>query len=897
MTISPGARLGSYEITAKLGEGGMGSVWRATDTNLGREVALKLLPDGFADDPERHARFEREARTLAALNHPGIATLYGLEQADGLDLLAMELVEGEGLDEVIARAPIPVDEALVIARQVAEALEAAHEAGIVHRDLKPANVRVRPDGTVKVLDFGLAKTLGSPAAASGSGGAGTADLTRSPTLTSPALATVQGVILGTAAYMAPEQARGKTVDRRADVWAFGVVLWEMLTGRQLFTGETVSDLVAGVLRAEIPWQQLPQSTPPALRRLLHRCLERDPRHRLRDMGDARLELDEATSPEEISTPTQAAPVRRRLPWLVAGVAALTAGALAVLLTRSAGRAAEPPTLTVTPLTQSAGLEVEPTISPDGKLVAYASNSSGNWDIYLVRAGGGKEIDLTADSPADDLQPAFSPDGEHIAFRSERDGGGLFVMGATGESARRLTSFGYNPSWSPDGTRLAFSSESITEHPTARQSDAKLWTVDVASGATRMLFDALDAVQPAWSPHGHRIAFWGLPRGTGQRDLWTVAADGSDPVRITDDTDLDWSPAWSPDGRFLYFSSDRGGSLNLWRVHLDEETGRVLAKPEPVTAPSRWCGQAALAADGRTMVFTALDRRANARRVALDPTTLRVVGEPQALTRGTVAYSFLAPSPDGRLLGLVSTAKFEDVYILRLADNQLRRLTDDPTKDRGVVWTPDGRYLTWYSDRSGIYEVWRIRPDGSGLQQVTRTEGPANQPVWSPDGHTMAVSTVQAPAELIDVGGALPASSSETLPRISDTEWFAPTSWSPDGRVLAGIRLSVENGDPLPGIVLYSLTAKSYRTVGDVAIRWGEFNSPPIWLADGRHLVLADGPDIVAVDSETGTERTLLAAPPGSRLFQPRTTPDGRSLYYLQLEEEADLWTAVLGGSR
>src|SRR5436190_12749567 len=287
-----GSRLGPYEITAKLGEGGMGEVWRATESKLKREVAIKVLPPAFTEDRERLARFEREAQVLAQLHHPHIASIFGLEESDGVRALVMELVEGQELSALIARGPLPVPEALAIARQIADALEAAHERGIVHRDLKPANVKVEPDGTVKVLDFGLAKAVDASA-----GAASQADLARSPTLmNSPTLTglhgTQLGVILGTAAYMAPEQAKGRSVDRRADIWAFGVVLYEMLTGRRAFAGDDISDVMASVLKTEPDWRAVPADTPPAVRRLLRRALEKDPRKRLSSIADARLELDE-----------------------------------------------------------------------------------------------------------------------------------------------------------------------------------------------------------------------------------------------------------------------------------------------------------------------------------------------------------------------------------------------------------------------------------------------------------------------------------------------------------------------------------------------------------------------------------------------------------------------------
>src|SRR5215510_11609459 len=285
MALFPGAHFGAFEILAKLGEGGMGEVYRARDTKLHRDVALKILLESFASDWERMMRFEREAKTLASLNHPHIAQIYGLEQSSTVSALVMELVEGDTLADRVARGVVPVEEAIPIASQIAKALEAAHEQGIVHRDLKPANIKVRADGTVKVLDFGLAKTTG-PAAASAGSVSGVA------TITSPTLMTGAGIVLGTAAYMSPEQARGNAVDKRADIWAFGVLLWEMLTGHRLFSGDTVTDVIAAVLKEEADLDALPEGTPPALRRLVSRCLRKDPRTRLPDIGAARIELQD-----------------------------------------------------------------------------------------------------------------------------------------------------------------------------------------------------------------------------------------------------------------------------------------------------------------------------------------------------------------------------------------------------------------------------------------------------------------------------------------------------------------------------------------------------------------------------------------------------------------------------
>ena len=375
MALSPGAKIGHYDVTALLGEGGMGQVWQATDTQLGRQVALKILPDAFAADPDRLARFKREAQILASLNHPNIAAIYGIEEAGGTRALVLELVEGPTLADRIAKGPIPLDEALPIAKQIAEALEAAHERGVIHRDLKPANVKVKADGMVKVLDFGLAKALEPEA-----GG----DPSQSPTMT--AAASRMGMIMGTATYMSPEQAKGTTADRRADVWAFGVVLYEMLTGKRLFEGATVSDTLAAVLRAEPDWDVLPRDTPTAVRRLLRRCVERDPKRRLQHVGDVRMEVEEAltTPPSEQVTPVPVAPQRvgwrrRALPWVAGAlVGSLVTGVAVWSATRPVPPRVQRFTLadhTTEPLSISAASGTV-AISPDGHRIAYITAGAG-----------------------------------------------------------------------------------------------------------------------------------------------------------------------------------------------------------------------------------------------------------------------------------------------------------------------------------------------------------------------------------------------------------------------------------------------------------------------------------------------------------------------------------------
>ena len=412
MALTPGTRLGAYEIIAQIGEGGMGQVYRATDTTLGRHVAIKILPDAFASDHERLARFEREAKTLAALNHPHIAAIYGFEKSGATHALVMELVEGEDLSQRIARGAIPLDEAIPIARQITEALEAAHEQGIIHRDLKPANIKVRPDGTVKVLDFGLAKAM-DPA------GASSDHAMNSPTLSMHA--TQAGIILGTAAYMSPEQARRKTVDRRADIWAFGCVLYEMLTGKAAFGGETLTDIVAAVVTNEPDWAGLPTNTPAAARALLRRCLQEDVRRRLQHAGDARIEVEEAIAepaPGSQSTHTSrpTAPFR---PVIVGATVALLALALLVTQVTSRREGSSSPRVVRLELNLPPGVEPGTanfpnlSISPDGTRVAFIGMLGGLRRLYVRRFDEFEAMPLRG---TDTVQSCFfSSDGRALAF--------------------------------------------------------------------------------------------------------------------------------------------------------------------------------------------------------------------------------------------------------------------------------------------------------------------------------------------------------------------------------------------------------------------------------------------------------------------------------------------------
>jgi eukaryotic-like serine/threonine-protein kinase len=727
-----GRTISHYRILEHIGGGGMGVVYRAEDLHLSRIVALKFLPPELTRDPEAKARFFQEARTASGLDHPNICTIHEVGEADdGRLYLAMSHYDGEILRKKIERGPLDLDEATDIALQIARGLAKAHRGGIVHRDIKPANLMVTSDGVVKILDFGLAKLAGSAA------------ITRT------------GSSIGTPAYMSPEQARGDEVDHRTDLWSLGVVIYEMVAGRRPFRGEHESAVLYALLNEQPkPLRELRPDVPPELERLVDGLLAKDPADRYPTI-DGPLDELKSLRNETMTTTVRTSPGRPARggvrPWMWAAglglVVALAAGALYV---SGGGRGAAKKAykLNFTRLTDQEGSESFPSLSPDGTFLLYVKSAGGNADIYLQRVGGGNPHDLTDDSPVDDTQPAYSPDGQQIAFRSERAGGGLFVMGATGESARRLTNFGYNPAWSPDGREIAFATEGVAG-PMVRKADSRLWVVDVESGRTRALGPA-DAVQPSWSPHGQRIAYWGVPSG-GARVVWTIPAAGGEPVQVTKDEHVDWNPVWSPGGQSLYFVSDRSGSMNIWQVAVDEDSGRPLGEPEAVTSSSVSIGLLSLSRDGRRMVYASEEDKANLERRRLDPIALQAGGEASPVTQGSRAVRSAAVSPDGAWIAFDTYQPQEDLFVIRPDGSGLRQLTDDRAKDRLPRWWSDGSRILFYSDRGGGYGAWTIRPDGSGLQPILHgSREPLYNPIVAPDGRRLAASLGTETAVLLDL---------------------------------------------------------------------------------------------------------------------------------------------------
>jgi serine/threonine-protein kinase len=728
MSIPAGSRLGSYEILAALGAGGMGEVYRARDTKLDRDVAIKILSQAFASDADRLARFEREAKMLAALNHPHIAQIYGLETIDARGCaLVLELVEGDDLSQRIGRGPIPLDEALPIARQIADALEAAHEHGIVHRDLKPANVKVRADGTVKVLDFGLAKALDPSYGASG-------EAMNSPTLT--AHATQLGVILGTAAYMSPEQAKGKAVDKRADIWAFGVVLYEMLTGERAFKGEDISDTLASVLKDTPALEGLPASTPPSLRRLLKRCLERDVKMRLRDIGEARVEIariqggeaDVAPSFTPISVAPPQSSIARLLPWIVAAVFGV--GLLSAILVWAPWRSPTIPAPrrllanigAAAALPSDAGAAA--ILSPDGTTLAFVAQQANLSRLFVRRLDQLQAAVLAGTEGA--ANPFFSPDGKWIAFFA---GGKLKKVPATGGDVVTLcdAANGRGGTWADDDT-IIFTPSS--------QVDVTLMRV-AAAGGTPTAFGA--TVQGAMASQRWPQA---LPRQTGllyteqpivatadAANVVVVPMSGGTPKIVARGSHYG---RYVQTGHLVYMQRS-----TLFAVPFDVNRLETMGEAVPVvegvlTSPMTGGAQVAFSADG-TLVYVpgvAATRANSIDWLARDGTTsvLRAAKSDWASPRF---------SPDGRKLALdVSDGKQRNIWVYEWDRDTLTQLTFDPGQDQGPAWTPDGRRILFSSDRAkpgGVSNLYWVNADGGDVTRLTDSSHMQVGASWHPSG--------------------------------------------------------------------------------------------------------------------------------------------------------------------
>lgn len=868
-----GQTISHYRIIGRLGSGGMGVVYKAEDVRLGRFVALKFLNEAFAKDRAALERFKREARAASAINHPHICTIHDIGEHEGMPFIAMELLEGDALSELVREHPLPPEDLLDYCVQIAQALDAAHARGILHRDVKPANIFITSGQHAKLLDFGLAKLLPSQAE-------------MAPTFANTRLDTAPGAPIGTISYMSPEQARGETLDVRSDLFSLGVVIYEMATAQKPFSGTSLAGIFEAILnRTPAAPTTLNPQIPEELERIVLKTLEKERENRYQSAKDLLLDLKrlrrdtQSVPAAEVRVVPSSRPRIAVLAVFIIGV--LVAGVIVARFLSPVTPLSTNPTFTQ--ITTQPGEELFPSLSPDGKSVVYASNSAANWDIYLQRVGGQNPINLTQGSFADDTQPAFSPNGDYIVFRSERQGGGIFVMGATGESVKRLTDFGYNPAWSPKGDEVVFATERIIDNPNNRTTVSQIWIVNVSSGQKRLVSKG-DAVQPNWSPDGQRIAYWA--QNEGRRDIWTMTADGSAPVRVTDNTDLDWNPVWSPDGKYLYFCSDRSGTMNIWRIGVDSRSGRVLSQPEVVTTGGSGARQQfGFSRDGKNLVYVESLIRLNLRKVRFDSSSESVAGEPVIVTQGARWDSLPSVSPDGGWLAFSSAGKQEDVYVIRADGAELRQLTNDEYKDRLPRWSPDGTQIAFYSNRAGEYALWTIHPDGSQLRQLTDPVPVAPFPVWSPDGRRLAYRNSESGVSIADIAGGRVKSSSQPLARLGESESFQPWSWSPDGKTIAGERVVTGTGG-LNGLATYSIDAGRFQNLLD-------FGAAPVWLKDSRRVLFWSQSRLHLVDTATKKSHEVLNAGADAIDVTFALSPDDRVIYYTLINRAADIWLMSL----
>jgi serine/threonine protein kinase/Tol biopolymer transport system component len=836
MALTSGTRLGAYEILSAIGAGGMGEVYRARDTKLGRDVAIKVLPEAFAHDADRLSRFQREAKMLASLNHPNIATIHGLEQSGGTSYLVMELVSGDTLQERVKRdGPLPIDEALAIAKQIAEALEAAHEKGIIHRDLKPANVKLTPEGKVKVLDFGLAKAF--------AGDSANDDPSNSPTLS--AAATMQGTILGTAAYMSPEQARAKAVDKRTDIWAFGCVLYELLAGRQAFQGETTTEILAAVLRGEPDWQALPETTPLSIRVLLRRCLQKEMNKRARDAGDARIEIEDALTAPTTLGATSAFPGtkdwRQFLPWASGLVLSVVVGVAIWNLKPSLPQPVTRAVINLPPGQQLAGLENGPAValSPDGAHLAYVARQGGTQQIYL------RAMDSLDARPIRETEggfnPFFSPDGQWVGFFA---GGKLKKVSVNGGAALNLADVAVHDgaSWDNQGTIIfPASANGVIQ----QMSDSG----GPAQPLTRFERGSLSHRWPEFLPGGKAVLFAAGPTAiTFTNAQVAVQTVGTGQQRNLIQGGM---PRYALSGHLVY--AQKG---SLMAMPFDPQQLTVTGAAVPVVegvlqSPVTGAAQYSISATGSLVYVPGGVQSAQLTLVWVNRN-----GAEQPLAAPVHAYVFPRLSPDGRRVAMGITESESQIWLYDLSRETLSRFTFEGNYNPVPVWTPDGKRIAFESNKEGVPNVfWQLADGSGGLERLTTSQNIQAPHSFSPDGQLLVFNEVN-PATGQDIwvlrmgdpslgSGQAPSvgpgQGRKALPFLRTPFNEANPRFSPDGRWLAYI--SDESGR-------FEIYVQPYPGPGGKWQISTDGGTEPMWNPAGRELFYRSGDKMMAVDIST-----------------------------------------------
>jgi eukaryotic-like serine/threonine-protein kinase len=885
VTLAAGSRLGPYEILSPLGAGGMGEVYRARDTKLNREVAIKVLPESIAKDPNALARFEREAQSVAALSHPNILGIYDLGRDAGISYAAMELLRGETLRERLEDGAIPQRKALEYGLQIAHGLAAAHEKGIVHRDLKPENVFVTTEGRVKILDFGLAKVASAPT-----------DLTKSPTVAP----TEPGTVMGTVGYMSPEQVRGKAADHRSDIFSLGTILYEMLSGDRAFRGESAAETMAAIAQKDP--RELAESAgrfPSSIERILRHCLEKRPEERFDTAHDLAFALETAIGSP--SATTQAAPaIASRRGWLrpVLGLLALLAalGAGFFLGGRQRAPTGSPQVTRLARLTYTSSSEW-PSWSPDASLLAYASDRSGNFEIFVRRGVGGQDVNVTND-PAQDVQPAFSPDGNTIAFVSTRAsrtglikiggtlvrtartyGGDLWVVPALGGAARRLAPDANSPIWRPDGKGILYVS--------GAENRRSILEVSPGGGAPRAILagddSSFEIARIACSPDGRWVSF-----ETQTEGIFLLPASGGRPHELL----RGYSHGWDGSSRRLhYVALDPQGGSRIQFTEIDPDRGVVRGVPRTISLMTASLRDLAVSRDGLQIAVAEESGSRNLTRLPLAPGGGTPAGPEETLSTGRVTDGYPSVSPDGRRVAYVSdTLGHSESWVLDLASGRRERLSlpGEDISQVGPVWMPDGRRLLLGRLLSGnVGSNWIVAVDGSSseeiLSRVTR-DGFSSTLGPSPDGrkilYPQLVQRVQQ-VFLYDV------SSRQSIQLTDSPGSKFDMIWSPDGRSIAVTALR-------DGVVQLFRMAASGGPMQQLTTGYERMRHP-FYSPDGRWIYIQPSHrNIYRVPAEGGRVEQVTRFPDaGLFLEEPTISPDGRYLYYCRGNGGSSLWLLKL----
>jgi len=892
MPLAPGTRLGPYEIVGPLGAGGMGEVYRARDTRLDREVAVKILPERFATRPETRARFEREARAVAPLSHPNILALHDVGSAGDIAYTVTELLEGATLGQRLAEGALPVRKAVEYALQAGRGLQAAHDRGLVHRDLKPDNIFITDDGQVKLLDFGLARAAGAGEGDDSTSG-GAADVSRVATrgpMTEP------GTVLGTVGYMSPEQVRGQPLDARSDLFSFGAVLFEMLTGRRAFSAGTAADTMTAILREDPPEMHgSGRAVPPALDRIVRHCLEKNPAERFQTARDLIFSL-EAIGGSQASGEAAAiaAPGGAAAPGVSRGYAARLIGGLAVGIAFGAaaamwwGRSTPEPPPALRQLSYS-GVDSEPSGSPDGRLIAFVSSRDSHGQIWLRQQPGGDEIALTS---GPDSGPRISPDGSQVLF-ARREGVvvSLYRVPVVGGEPRRIIEDAYDADWSPDGRRIVF----LREKGEGEDRGASVGVVELdGNGAREIAREAgahLDF--PRWSPDGTRIAMRHYSGENGPHGVLLIAPDGAGRRVLAAPPPYGTltSPVWNGDGTHLVYGeleSYATGGIAIGGA------GRILRQDvaSGKTETLLWAPTLGVVIDtfgpGRLLVESAA-RRSN----LLEATLGRDADGPahRWRTRGNSIDRQPAFSPDGQWVIFSSNRSGNlDLWKLSIATGAVRRVTEDAADDWDPAFMPDGRSIIWSSSRSGHFEIWIGAADGTGSRQLTNDGADAENPTATPDGRLIVYnSSNPAHSGLWTIG---PDGSGAT--RIVPGVWSTPEV-SPDGGWVAF------RSQRAPRILSVASLADGRVLPQTIILPGSSSNGRPRWLPDGRRLAFvgsdaagAVGVFTQAFDPGRDTTASRVALSPFDNDLSIESfgiSPDGTRIMYSGAEDVSTLLLA------